>query len=89
MKLGRDVLLTSAVLAAMGTNVQADSFREALTGGKVSGEIRNVYVEGSASDARGEAGALNNSHTLGSAINLNYATGSFHGFKAVVELQLV
>lgn len=87
MKLGRDVLLTSAVLAAMGTNAQADSFREALTGGKVSGEIRNVYVEGSASDARGEAGALNNSHTLGSAINLNYATGSFHGFKAVVGLQ--
>ncbi|WP_432695706.1 major outer membrane protein [Marinobacterium sp. YM272] len=87
MKLRPDVLLAAAIAAATTANVQADSFREALTGGKVSGEIRNVYAGGSYSDAKPEAGALNNAHVLGSALELNYATGSFKGFKAVVGFQ--
>lgn len=87
MKLRRDVILAAAVAAAATTHVQAESFREALTGGKVSGEIRNTYAGGSYSDAKPEAGALNNANVLGSALALDYETGSFKGFKAVVGFQ--
>lgn len=87
MKLRRDLLLLSALASAISANVQAESLQEALAGGKVSGEIRNVYALGSYSDARKEAGALNNANVLGSALDLDYETGRFHGFKAVVGFQ--
>ncbi|WP_432698091.1 OprD family outer membrane porin [Marinobacterium sp. YM272] len=87
MKLRHDILLAAAIAASTTANVQADSFREALTGGKVSGEIRNTYAGSSYSDAKPEAGALNNANVLGSALDLNYETGSFNGFKAVVGFQ--
>lgn len=87
MKLRRDLVLASALVTAMSADVQAESFREALTGGKVSGELRNVYAQGSYSDAKGEAGALNNANVLGSALDLNYETGAFKGFKAMLGFQ--
>ncbi|MBR9883796.1 MAG: outer membrane porin, OprD family [Oceanospirillales bacterium] len=87
MKKFEKLILTSAVLIAMNGVAQADSFRDALTNGKFSGELRNVYAQGSYSNAKGEAGALNNANVFGSALALNYETGSFSGFKAVVGFQ--
>ncbi|MDO0945268.1 hypothetical protein [Chromohalobacter israelensis] len=80
-------VLAVAALSALATNVHADSLRDAIASGNVSGELRNTYAHGSYSAAADEAGALNNSHVLGSALVLGYETGSYHGFKIGTAFQ--
>lgn len=77
-------LAASSGIAAEG---HADSLRDALQGGEVKGEIRNTYVWGSESDSSGEAGAINNSNTLGTAFSLYYKTARYHGFQFSVGFQ--
>lgn len=87
MKFRHEYCFAVAMAAVMSSHAQADSFHEALTGGKISGEVRNTYAGGSQSDARTEAAALNNSNVMGSALSLTYETGAYQGLKAVVGLQ--
>ncbi|MBU3069170.1 OprD family outer membrane porin [Aestuariicella sp. G3-2] len=87
MKYRHELCLAVALLSVLSCKAQADSFHEALIGGKISGEVRNTYVGGSQSDARNGAAALNNSNVLGSALSLTYETGAYQGLKAVVGLQ--
>lgn len=87
MKIRHDALLAVAVMGVISAHAQADSFRDALTGGKVSGEVRNTYAVSSYSYSSAEAGALNNNNVLGSALALDYVTGDFKGFKVGVGFQ--
>ncbi|WP_430461036.1 hypothetical protein ACQUQU_17685 [Thalassolituus sp. LLYu03] len=73
--------------AVMAVNAQADSFREALQGGKISGELRNAITQSSHTDAWAEAGAVNNNSTGNTALRIDYATAAYKGLSFGVGFQ--
>lgn len=87
MKTANKILIALTAMGVVATQAHADSFRDALTNGDVWGELRNTYTSGSNSSAASEAGALNNSNVLGSALLLGYKTGSYHGFNLGLAFQ--
>jgi len=82
-------LRTLSLMAVLALNSQvfaSDSLAEALTNGKVSGEIRNFTVM--ASDVNSTlVGPFRNANSSAIALQLNYTTGDFYGFKANVGFQ--
>ena len=76
----KQILLASTVSTAMvaSQSVMADSFTEALTGGKASVNL-NVRYESVDQDGVDDASALTE------RIRVGYETGSYEGFKAFVE----
>ena len=75
------------IAAVLSTTVQAGSFRDALQGGKFTGDINNVFASGSKTDATSAAGPLNNSHVGSSAISVAYKTANYEGFTLGIALQ--
>ncbi len=82
----KKVSLALAAVSALGISANAGSLVEALSGGKVSGEIRNMTVM--ASDVNSTlVGPYRNANSSAVALQLNYTTGDFYGFKANVGFQ--
>jgi imipenem/basic amino acid-specific outer membrane pore len=82
----KKICLALAAVNALGISAYAGALQEAITGGKVSGEIRSVTVMSSYSDNT-EAGPYNNANSSAIALQLNYKTADFKGFKAEVGFQ--
>ncbi|QUN06242.1 hypothetical protein KDN34_01865 [Shewanella yunxiaonensis] len=87
MKLTQISLLLGATLGVMATAQADTSFREALQSGKVDGEVRNVVTQSSYTDAKAEAGPLNNNNTGSSALRVNYQTAAWNGLTFAVGFQ--
>lgn len=75
-----------AAASALGVSANAGTLQEALSGGKISGEVRSITVMGSYTDAT-EPGPYNNANSSAIALQLNYETADFHGFKAQIGFQ--
>lgn len=82
----RKTCLALAAISALGITLNATTLQEAVSGGKVSGAIRSVTVMSSYSDNT-EAGPYNNANSSAVALQLNYKTADFKGFKAEVGFQ--
>ncbi len=80
------ILSLMAVLALNSQIIASDSLAEALTNGKVSGEAR-LFTE-MASDVNSTlVGPFRNANSSAIALQLNYTTGAFYGFKVNVGFQ--
>lgn len=86
MKNLRKTCLALAAVSALGITANATTLAEALSGGKVSGEIRSVTVMSSYTD-RTETGPYNNANSSAIALQLNYQTADYKGFKTQVGFQ--
>lgn len=84
MKLRSNYL--AIALATFSISASAQSLQEALVDGKVSGEIRSTYVNGTYTDAA-ISGINNNSNAGGLGLQLNYSTGDYNGFKVNLGIQ--
>lgn len=78
-----------AAVSALGVSVQAESFKEALKGGKTSGEIRATYVTSDTIDTTSYnvARPNDNLNTAALGLRLNYETGSYKGLVGQVGFQ--
>lgn len=75
-----------AALSTLGISVQANTLSEALSGGKVSGEIRSITAM--ASDINTwELGPYRNANSSALGLQLKYSTADYNGFKANVGFQ--
>jgi imipenem/basic amino acid-specific outer membrane pore len=86
MKNLRKTCLALAAISALGITANATSLAEALSGGKASGEIRSVTVMSSYTDET-EAGPYNNANSSAIALQLNYKTADYKGFKSEIGFQ--
>jgi imipenem/basic amino acid-specific outer membrane pore len=86
MKNLRKTCLALAAISALGITANATSLAEALSGGKISGEIRSVTVMSSYTDET-EAGPYNNANSSAIALQLNYETADYKGFKSEIGFQ--
>ena len=86
MKNLRKTCLALAAISALGITANASTLQEAMSGGKVSGEIRSVTVMGSKTDET-EVGPFNNANSSAIALQLKYNTADYKGFKAEVGFQ--
>lgn len=75
-----------AALSALGISANASSLSEALSGGKASGEIRSITEMASDINTY-ELGPYRNANSSAIALQLNYTTGDFNGFKANIGFQ--
>ncbi|MDQ5769290.1 OprD family outer membrane porin [Thiothrix subterranea] len=77
------------IISVLGISAQvnAGGLPEALTGGKVSGEVKTLFINSSYTDANSQAGPLDNNNIGSAAVQLNYDSGDFNGFKASVGIQ--
>lgn len=82
----RKSCLALAAVSALGINANAASLEEALSGGKVSGELRNFTVMASEVNST-LVGPYRNANSSALALQLNYSTGDYYGFKANVGFQ--
>lgn len=82
----RKTCLALSVVSALGISANAATLTEALSGGKVSGEIRNITVMGSYTDNR-TSGPYNNANSSAIALQLKYSTADYNGFKANIGFQ--
>jgi hypothetical protein len=82
----RKTCLALAAISALGITSNATTLQEAISGGKVSGEIRSVTVMSSYSDNT-EAGPYNNANSSAIALQLNYNTADYKGFKSEIGFQ--
>jgi len=87
MKKFKKSYLALTVVSALGISVSANSFEDALTGGKTSGEIRSMTVMSSFTDET-ELGPFNNANSSAIAFQLKYETANYKGFKAEVGFQV-
>lgn len=78
------MLLLASTTVSMSIN--ANTLEEALTNGKVNGELRSFTILGSKSDAP-ESNILDNSKASALGFQLNYETADFNGFKVQVGFQ--
>ncbi|MEH6473533.1 MAG: hypothetical protein V7752_20075 [Halopseudomonas sp.] len=79
--------LALIIAGALSSAAHAESFRDALQGGKFSGDINNVYASGSKTDAIGAAGPNNNSNVGSSALSIAYKTSSYKGLTFGINFQ--
>lgn len=86
MKNLKKTCLALAAINALGITANASTLQEALIGGKVSGEIRSVTVMSSYADST-EAGPYNNANSSAIALQLNYKTADYYGFKTEIGFQ--
>lgn len=86
MKKLRKTCFALAAISALGITANATSLSEALSDGKVSGEIRSVTVMSSYTDET-EAGPYNNANSSAIALQLNYETADYKGFKSQIGFQ--
>ena len=84
MKINRIILLSSI---AISVHSHAQSLSEALSSGSIKGDFSSTLELGSETDATKEAGANNNSKSLGSAIAIDYTSGSFYNLKMGLGFQ--
>lgn len=82
----RKTCLALAAISALGISANATTLQEALSGGKVSGEIRSVTVMSSYTDET-ETGPYNNANSSAIALQLKYQTADFNGFKSEIGFQ--
>lgn len=86
MKLKNISLVT---LIVFGTYSNATTLQEALTNGKISGEIRSVTALASKTDATPAiTSPTNNAKASGIALQLNYKTADYNGFQAEIGFQV-
>lgn len=78
--------LSLAVVGALGISANASSLSEALSGGKVSGEIRVFTVMGSEVEST-LVGPFRNANSSALGLQLNYSTGDYNGLKANIGFQ--
>lgn len=83
--LGKSCLALAAI-SALGITANATTLQEALTGGKIGGEIRSITVMSSYTDET-EPGPYNNANSSAIALQLNYETADYKGFKGEVGFQ--
>lgn len=81
------ILLTLTSMLVMSANAHAETLSDALNNGKVSGELRTIFINSSYTDANSQAGPLDNNNLGSTALQLNYDSGDFYGFKAGVGIQ--
>lgn len=86
MKNLRKSCLALAAVSALGISANATSLQESLSGGKLSGEIRSFSIFANKTDTV-ESSLYNNTKASAIALQLNYETADFHGFKAQVGFQ--
>lgn len=79
-KIGVRAVMVSLCWGVAG-HIQADAFSDALTGGKVSADIRVRYESVEQDNAVEDASAFTERTRLG------YTTGSLNGFSAMVEME--
>jgi len=83
----RKTCLALSVVSALGISANASTLAEALSGGKVSGEIRSITAM--ASDVNSTlVGPYRNANSSAVALQLKYSTGDYNGFKANVGFQV-
>jgi imipenem/basic amino acid-specific outer membrane pore len=76
-------------LITLGTYANATTLQEALVTGKTSGEIRSLTALASHTDATPRiTTTTNNAKASGIALQLNYQTADFNGFKAETGFQV-
>ena len=78
--------LVLSVISTLGISVNATTLREALIDGKIGGEIRSVTVMSSYTDAI-ETGPYNNANSSAIALQLNYESLDYYGFKTQIGFQ--
>ncbi len=82
-------LRTLSLMAILALNSQifaSDSLAEALTNGKVSGEVR-LFTEMASNVDSTLVGPFRNANSSAVALQLNYSTGAYYGFKVNVGFQ--
>jgi len=79
--------LALVIAGVLTSTAHAESFRDALQGGKFSGDINNVYASGTKTDAVLASGPLNNSNVGSSALSIAYKTSSYEGLTFGIAFQ--
>lgn len=79
--------LALVISGILTTTANAESFRDALQGGKLSGDINNVLVLATETDAGSAAGPLNNANVGSSAITMKYNTLDYNGLSFGITYQ--
>jgi imipenem/basic amino acid-specific outer membrane pore len=87
MKKLKKTSLALAVVSALGISANASTLSEALSGGKVSGEIRSITAMASQINSS-LLGPYRNANSSAVALQLKYSTGDYKGFKANVGFQV-
>lgn len=86
MKNFKNISLALAAVSALGISANAMTLQEAIVGGKIGGEVRSVTVMSSYTDGT-ELGPYNNANSSAIALQLNYETADYKGFKTQVGFQ--
>ena len=81
-----NIYFTLITFAFLGTSINADTLYEALSNANVNGEVRSMTILATESDAK-ESNILNNSKASAIALQLNYVTKDFYGFKGKIGFQ--
>jgi imipenem/basic amino acid-specific outer membrane pore len=88
MKNLKNMYLTLLAISIMGININATTLQEALINGKINGEIRSLTELGSHTDATPHiTSGTSDVNVSAIALQLNYESADFNGFKTQVGFQ--